>query len=163
MKKFYMCLAAVLLALSLTFAACSKAENSEKTENTQNEKDSGEEEILIAPTEDPQIAIDNEMTLEYLSFLGLDETCSYTLGDTFPTGNGDDKSYLVNVTNISDEDFAAIQQALESNGFRIITDIMEDTEKQFKSFQYSNETSLYIEIGYSYGAEYFDVHFVPIS
>ncbi|MEX1377983.1 MAG: hypothetical protein AB1Z23_11010 [Eubacteriales bacterium] len=169
MKRFYVCLAAVLFTLAIALIGCSNAvndekpANEEKAEDAQSEAAPEDEELLIAPAEDPQIARDNEMTLEYLSMLGLDESSSFQLRETIPTGNGDIKSYLVNVENISEDDFEAIQQALESNGFIIVSDIMEDTERQFKSYQYSNENDLYIEIGYSYGAGYFDVHFVPIS
>ena len=173
MNRFYVFLAAILLSIALIFAGCSKDENDEKTEkeptateaaeDNQSENNTDEEKLLIAPAEDPQIAADNTQALEYLSILGLDETAAYELRDTFPTGNGDDKSYLLNITGISEDDFAAVQQSLQNMGFGIVSDIMEDTERQTKSFQYSNENNLYIEIVYSYGAEYFDVIFTPIS
>ena len=162
MKKIAVLLAVFLFALSFV-SACGQIDKSDKLVDTSetanesvNQKDAKE------PTEDPHAEIARQKSLEYLMLLGLDENCSYELRDTFPTGNGDEKSYLLNVTNITDDDFPAIQSSLESNGFNIISDIMEDPDKQARSYQYSNQNDLYIEIVFSYGANYFDVMFTPI-
>jgi len=155
----------MVIILSLVLSACAQAndesELSTDPKEVSNEDIVEETEIQEEPTVDPQKAIDDEKVIEYLDVLGLDETCEYELRDTFPIENSDNKSYMINISGVLEDDFTAIEAALAANGFNIVSDIMEDEERQARSYQYSDGEMLYIEIVYSYGAEYVDVHFVP--
>ena len=161
MKKIILFILAIIIVLCISMTACSTPKNEDAVEShTEEEK---EEELLVEQTEDPQIALYNEQTLEYLSLLGLDENCTYQLGDTFPSNVEGKKMFLVSVTNITEDDFINIQNALESNGFKIVSDIYIDDERNTRSYPYSNEEDLYIEIVFSYEAGYFDVGFTPFE
>ncbi|MBN2878736.1 MAG: hypothetical protein JXN65_03805 [Clostridia bacterium] len=153
------------IIVSLVLSACGQASSDPEVVADSNEvakEDTMEKtEMQEEPTIDPQEAIDHEKVMKYLDVLGLDDTCAYELRDTFAVENSDNKSYLINISGVLDDDFTAIEAALAANGFNIVSDITEDEERQARSYQYSDGKSLYIEIVYSYGAEYMDVHFVP--
>ena len=57
--------------------------------------------------------------------------------DTFPAGETG-KSYLLNIYDIIEDNFAAIQDTLENSGFKIISDIKHNEEYKTRSYQYSN-------------------------
>jgi len=114
------------------------------------------------PAQDPQIAADSQKTIEYLALLELDPSCDFELRDTFPVNNSNEKSYLINIKNISEEEFTYIKEALENNLFFLVSDIISDDEKETRIYQYSNKKNLYVEIVFSYGSKYLDVIFTPI-
>lgn len=157
MRRILLLILSVIMILIIAMSACSTPNNEDTTDQVK------EEEQEAQPTEDPQIALDNEQTLEYLSLLDLDENCSYQLGGTFPSGLEDKNMYLVSVSNITEEKFTDIQDALASNGFNVVSDISINEEAKTRSYPYSNNENLYIEIVYSYGSEYFDVTFTPFT
>jgi hypothetical protein len=160
MKKILLLAVMFALVLCLVFTGCQNIADDVATDAS----DTAEGEIPAVNTdEDPQQAITNQQTLDYLSLLGLDEACSYQLGGTFPSGIENKDMYLVSVINITKEDFSAIENKLKENGFVIVSDINSDEERQTRIYPYSNNDSLYIEIVFSYGVEYFDVTFTPTS
>lgn len=162
MKRILLFIFAITMLICFALTACSSPDEKENPQDIQTEQVKETEEES-EPTEDPQIALDNEQTLEYLALLGLDENCSYQLADTFPSDVEGKKMFLVSVSNITEDVFSNIQNALESNGFKIVSDIYTDEERKTRSYPYSNEENLYIEMVFSYETEYFDAGFTPFN
>lgn len=164
MKKILLLVILFVFALCFTLSGCKKAEEANNADPSDSAEDTvAEETDQESEDSQPENDTTNQQTLEYLSLLGLDETCSYALGGTFPSGIEDKETYLVSVYDITEENFAEIESALQKNNFVIVSDISTNEDAQTRSYPYSNNNTLYIEIVFSYGAQYFDVTFNPTS
>ena len=102
--------------------------------------------------------------MEYLEILGFDEDADYTVLDQFPIEGSDEKSILMDINDIDQEEFNAVVQAMEEKGCYLVSDIMTDDERNTVSRQYRNaDDSLYIEMVYSADTEYINIIFTPIN
>ena len=109
-------------------------------------------------------AVDEQKVKVYLGILGLDDNADYTVLDQFPIEGSDEKSILMDINGIDQEQFDTIIQYMKDCGCYLVSDPMVDEEKHTTALQYRNaDDTLYIEMVYSADAYYINIIFTPIN
>ena len=178
MKKGFMILHIILIMMLIVGCDSNDQENAAESQEpdtvtaqaTEPEEGTEEDNSPEISEEEPDAqeeqtdAVDAQKVKEYLSILGLDDNADYTVLDQFPVEGSDEKSILMDINGIDQEQFDAAIEAMEKNGCYLVSDIMVDEEKHTTSRQYRNaDDTLYIEMVYSSDADYINIIFTPIN
>ena len=143
-----------------TVVQTEESEETEEPSEVQPSSETDSEESNDEESDEESKEAETQKILEYLAVLGLDSSAEYTNVDWFDIDGSDEKSLILFILNISEEQFDEIEQYLVQSGYTHPQDptYAEDTHTRF--MQYSNDT-LFMELGYFEDDDYINIIFTP--